>query len=809
MKKILLLISCLAFFGANAQVNVFTGGIDTTWNNPNNWSLVAVPSSTTQANIPTGKTVVLNVNTSISSIHLEGTAILIIQANLAIGQSQESNTGPLSTINWGSGILSGGGTLNILGLLNIIPGGKQIAGGTTTINLSGRMIQDTDWGIDIVDGTFKNMPEGIIEFQGPQRNIVGSGNGNHLFYNYGLIKKTGAGTSTIAAALQNTGTITVESGSIILNSAQTVLTNGTYNTFSGTSLIFNGTQTISGTISGTNSGQMHWSGTMNVPTAATLNLSGNGLFNWGNGRLKGGGVLTNSNLLSMTGDFFGNKYIEEGTTLNNSGTIRIATDWSLDITNGTVNNFASGVIDFNISQVQILGTGTGLHLINNSGLIQKTLGGGTAQILAQLNNTGNILVEAGNITLTNPLTTLNGGVYNTSAGCYIFNSAPVTCSGTLTGVLNGSFNWTSDINVPVAATFNFTGSGLNNWAAGSIKGGGTLTNLGILELSSGWVGNRFLSESTTINNVNTIKVTSDQTVVMNGGTINNLAGATFDIQSPGALKAGTGTNIINNNSLLKKSASTGTYTIGVTINNTGIIQADAGVLALGSLNNTTTGTVKGTAAIQPPTAANFTNNGIFAPGGEPGSLYIAGGYQSTASTRLQVQLFGLTPVTQYDFLSIYGNAVMAGSVVPELHFDPVIGTSFIVAQTPSTITSCTLAPTATTIYNGQQYTFSVSCQDDNKVVLTLTQKTLANDEFNLVKQIVLSPNPAKAYILITNNSNVVLNEALISDASGRIIQMVKLNSNDNRIDLSGYSAGLYFMKVNSAEGSVVKRFIVE
>lgn len=806
MKK-LLLIACFITSAIQAQTNVFTGAIDTNWNNPNNWSLVTLPSPTTEVHIPTGKTALLNVNTSVRSIHLEGTAVLIIQANLNISTLHESNTAPLSIISWGGGNIGGGGTLDILGLLDIIPGGKQIVGGST-VNLSGRMTQDTDWSIDIVDGTFKNMPEGVIEFQGPQRNILGSGSGNHLFYNYGIIKKTGTGTTTISAELHNTGTITVLGGSVRLTSPGTILNNGTYNTSFGTSLTFEGMQTISGTISGSNLGEIHWSGTMNVPTFAEFDLSGNGIFNWGNGHLTGGGILNNQGILMMTGAYYGNKYIEGGTTFNNNGTITIITDWGLDITDGTLNNNAAGIIDIQFP-FQISGTGTGSHILNNTGLIKKSGIVSNGTIAAQLYNTGTITVETGSIFLNNALTILNGGIYNTLAGCYIFNSNTVTCSGTLTGVLDGNFNWTSDINVPVAASFNFTGNGLNNWAAGTIKGGGTLTNLGTLELSGGWVGNRFISESTTINNVNTIKVTSDQTVVMNGGTINNLAGATFDIQNPGALSAGTGTNIINNNGLLKKSASTGTYAIGTTINNTGIIQADAGTLQLASLNNAG-GIVKGIAAISVPTASNFTNNGTFAPGGEPGTLTIIGNYQSNSNSKLNIQLYGMAAGTQYDTMLMQGNAVMAGTVVPELHFDPAVGSSFTVANTWTTITSCTLAGTATAIYNGQQYTFSVGCVDDNKVVLTLTQKTLANEEFiPLERQIVLAPNPAQHFIALKNNSNISLKEAFISDASGRIIQMVKLDSKDNIIDVSSYSAGLYFMKVNSAEGSVVKRFIVE
>lgn len=811
MKQLLLLISYFMVVSLQAQTITFTGAIDSNWNNANNWSLITLPGITHDVVIPNGKSVILNMNANIASIQLAGTANLTIQGNLSIASA--SSVSSQSTVTWTGGNLSGGGTLNNLGNMMILPaGGKQILGGTT-LNNSGTITEDTDWHIEIVDGVLNNLASGTIELKNSFSNIGGgTGTGSHVFNNAGLVKKTGVNTSIISAELHNTGTISVESGTVQLNNAQTVLTGGTYNVAASCNMIWFSTLTLSGNIGGNLAGDINWSGIVNVPVAANFNFSGNGTFNWGNGRLTGGGILTNSSILSMTGAYFGTKYIENGTTLVNAGTIRISTDWSLDITNGTLNNLASGVIDFQISPLQILGTGSGSHVINNAGLIKKTLGTGMATIFAELHNTGTISVEMGYIDIHNPLSTYNGGNYNVATDCYLFNYETVTCSGVLTGVVDGRINWVSDINVPVATTFNFSGNGMINWAAGAIKGGGTLTNLGILELSGGWVGNRFITESTTLLNANTIKVTSDQTVVMNGGTINNAVNATFDVQLSGVLAAGTGINTINNFGILKKSASTGTYNIGATVNNSGSIESSAGVLAFSVLNNTITGTVEGSGAIQVPTAANFTNNGIFAPGGEPGTLVLIGNYESTANTRLQVQLYGLTQGTQYDYMLIQSNAVLDGTIVPELYFDPAIGDSFTIASTWGTITSCSLASTATANYGGQTYTFSVGCLDDNKVILTLTSKVLANENFiALDQQMVLAPNPATNFITLRNDGSISWNDAVITDCSGRIIKTIKLNNTqrDQEIRIDGFAAGHYFMKINSDDNSIVKRFIVQ
>lgn len=807
MKQFLLFIFALTSLVLSAQTNTFTGAIDTSWNNPNNWSLLALPGGTNNVVIPSGTTAVLNTSANIQSIQLAGTAVLVMQGNLSIAAA--STISASSRLTWNGGNLDGGGTLNNLGTMQLLPaGGKQVLGGTT-INNSGIITEETDWAIELVDGTLNNMASGVIELKSSHSNINASGTGSHLLNNLGLIKMTGTGNVTINAELHNSGTIAVESGTLVFNNPQSVFTAGVYNTSVGTNLIWSSTQTLSGMLTGNNAGEMHWAGTMNVPVAATFNFTGNGLFNWGNGRLTGGGVLNNPGLLSLTGAYYGDKYIENGTTLNNTGTIQISTDWSLNITDGTLNNLASGVIDFNISQVQLTGTGTGSHILNNAGLIKKTIGLGGASILAELHNTGTISVESGNIFIGNSLSTLEGGTYNVASGSYLFNSQTVTCSGTLTGLVNGGINWTSDINVPVAATFDFSGNGIINWAAGAIKGGGTLTNLGVFEWSPGWVGNRFISESTTLLNLNTIKVTSDQTVVMNGGTINNAANALFDIYNPGALNTGTGSNTFNNFGTLKKSTSTGTYVMNVPLNNTGAIEINAGAIAFNALDNMLSGKVSGTAAIQLHSGGSFTNNGTFAPGGEPGTLTVVGSYVSTPSTRFKVQLYGLTQGSEYDSMLVQSNAVFSGIIEPELHFAPAINDSFIIATTWGTMTLVNMASTVTATFSGFTYTFSVNVIDNNKLVLKVTNATLASDSFESTQtQVVLWPNPANEVLFISNRSEATLHRVLLIDCSGRVVKDLPLaNIMEQKINID-VPSGSYLLKISTDEGELVKHLIV-
>src|SRR5690606_31129194 len=104
------------------------------------------------------------------------------------------------------------------------------------------------------------------------------------------------------------------------------------------------------------------------------------------------------------------------------------------------------------------------------------------------------------------------------------------------------------------------------------------------------------------------------------------------------------------------------------------------------LNNTVDGIIKGTATIDIPAAANFTNDGTFAPGGSPGTLTVLGDYKSSSTSVLDVELNGLTPDTEYDVLAITGNNVIFdGDVNVTMGFEGDLGNTFTIATTSSTI----------------------------------------------------------------------------------------------------------------------------
>ena len=110
MKQLLLLITCLGTLLTNAQTNTFNGGISNDWNEPLNWSLTSVPNALNDVIIPTGKTANIYSLAQVKSLQLEGTAILLLANNLSVQKTFSVTS--LSTFNWSSGALTGGGTVN-------------------------------------------------------------------------------------------------------------------------------------------------------------------------------------------------------------------------------------------------------------------------------------------------------------------------------------------------------------------------------------------------------------------------------------------------------------------------------------------------------------------------------------------------------------------------------------------------------------------------------------------------------------------------------------------------------------------------
>lgn len=714
-------------------------------------------------------------------------------------------------INWSNGIFSGPGSLGISSKLNLASGASKVMNSGLTLNNSSSMNILDGGSFYINDGVVNNLASGTIDMKSDGGGMTWSGGGNHLLNNAGtIIKTTTAGATQIEASLKNTGTVSANTGTLIFNDPNIVLTGGIYNVAATATLQWQNTITCAGTLTGTVNGNLNMSGTVMIPIAATFNFTGTPGVNWNSGNFSGPGSLTNNSTLNLTSG--SSKVMNGALTLNNTNLVNILDGGSLYLNTATLNNTATGIIDMKSDGGEITWSGSVIHLVNNAGLIKKTTTAGLTQIEASLKNTGSISVNSGTLVLNDPNTALTGGVYNVSAAAVLKWANTVSCSGILTGTLNGALNLSGTTLVAASATFNFTGTTGIQWENGTINGGGTLTNNSILNLTSG--SSKLINGLTTISNSGTMNMQDGGALYVNDGILHNAAGGVIDLRSDNGniTWSGTGSHIFNNFGLLKRSTTNGSVAVELTTVNSGTIDVQSGTLVFYSgvtFTNNVDGIVKGTGIIVPPTATNFINNGIFSPGGIPGTLTINGDFKSAPTSKLAVDVNGLVAGSGYDVLAIQGNANMGGSVPVTLGFAPNINDQFTIATTTGIITFG-MTPTTTAVYEGMNYTFDVVNVGNNKIVLKVVQKILATE--NLLandQKIVLAPNPANDVIVLRNDSGWNLTQASIFDLNGRIISTIDLKNRKKNyeIRLDGCASGVYIMKIISPEGTVVKRFI--
>ena len=292
------------------------------------------------------------------------------------------------------------------------------------------------------------------------------------------------------------------------------------------------------------------------------------------------------------------------------------------------------------------------YAITNYGTINvggtNTFSGGTA-------------VLAGNCTITNTPLIVNGGTV-------IFNSvgplAPASLSfssGTLAGsmpvTVAGPFNWTGGILGSAGSSLVVTANGGLTISGGVGKScyGGALVNNG----AGSWSGGTVTCYSTAL--------------------FSNTPSGTLDLTADGsAFSQPTGSSSLANAGTLRKSAGSGTSTIGPAILNNGLLQANIGTLSFtgpflqnggqtvlngGNLTFTLTAQLRGGALSGAGTVTgSVSNNATVSPGASPGLLSITGNYSEGANAHLQIELGGTTPGTGYDQLSVGGTAKLAGTV---------------------------------------------------------------------------------------------------------------------------------------------------
>ena len=124
------------------------------------------------------------------------------------------------------------------------------------------------------------------------------------------------------------------------------------------------------------------------------------------------------------------------------------------------------------------------------------------------------------------------------------------------------------------------------------------------------------------------------------------------------------------------------------------------------------------------------------------------------------------------------------------------------------------------VENDPSYFSSVGCAIDNPtefanvgpgfpnnhIILNLLgDENLSADEFSLA-EVSIFPNPASEFINLDISSNINIKNVELFDALGK---RSEVSIDDNKIDVSNKASGLYFLSIETNEGSLSKKVIIK
>jgi filamentous hemagglutinin family protein len=506
-----------------------------------------------------------------------------------------------------------------------------------------------------------------------------------------------------AATLTGLGNITIPTTGVFNWSGGTLATTGaatlTLNNVTNPSSLYQGTLTLNRAL--INNGVVSQQ-SVNGGFTTTLNIgaggsfSNNGTFNMGNAvasaftvDVSDTGTFTNSattGIINSAGTVINTIQATMGATtvgtIANNGAIDIAAGNTLKYlggqtaTNaGTFTTAAGGVLNLGASAGAPVGA-----TYNYSGTITNNgatnFAGGTHTL-----DTSSSISGAGDVSFSNGTTNVDGayvltGATNISGGTANFSGSASTVGGSLSaGALGGGGTLT-------------VSSGTFNWTGGAMAGGGTLAipTGSVLNMTG---GSMLFLDGYTINNAGTVNWSGATTVradTASPSAITNQYGGQFNASATGSIfNNGGGGPITFTNDLgaTFTRSGTGTSTIGVTFDNNGQVNVNAGTLTLtsfptnaGTLNVasaatfnqaagfTNTGTLSGTGTIAVGTGASgLVNQGNINPGGTgaTGTLAITGDVQLITGSNLNMELGG-TGAGQFDKLAVTGSITTAGAL---------------------------------------------------------------------------------------------------------------------------------------------------
>ncbi len=823
MKRFLLFtMFCASLLIVNAQTITWTGAGDgTNWSDSNNWDLLHVPTYSNDVIIPEGdiltggNILVINEHVYAKSINLQSNNTLDIYNNISF--KDESLFDYFSTINWYQGDINSGETGSDAQISTVVNRGYIVV--RSAAASLGYCVLVNEGGIEILSSgalhlltrsELKNQTYGIIDLHNasdilpmipiPGYYTIGEIN------NYGTIKRSPDGQSAdIMVPVNNYGTIEAILGDINF-------------------INFDLNNTVDGIIKGTKA----------IKLPKTADFINNGIIKPGSspGSLTFIGDFTSSDTSKLKVDLEGYNQGGDYDLLAIQGDAIF--DGVVDITmgfEGSINDefivaTTTGTItQCNLEPTAFAAYGGNIYEFNVACQNNK-------EVVLKLMNVepGPTVIWTGNgdgINWHDPynwdllaVPTIDNDVIVRGGSTVTINEHVQTKSlkvqGNIVLTLNDGISFSKPSFFGKNVTINWhLGAFANYWPNYGVP----LTNKGTINI------NRLIPSfnapqfyGPTFNNEGVVNLINGSLVLVES-VVNNQATGIIDIQSDDSGIGGgiDGNGTINNYGIVKKTIGTGDSRICSTIENLGSIEVLIGELYFCdnsgiSFNNSTEGSIKGIGAFNASQLAGFSNSGTFEPGSSPGTLtVIIDEFTTTSTSKLAVDLNGLKQGSEYDLLVVDGNPYfLNGSVNITLGFEPLIDDEFVVLTTTGYISQCNLTPVATAEYNGNLYEFSVACRNNNELVLTLTNITLGVESHELTaKNILLFPNPVSNVFNFRNNSNQELISATIIDVSGRVVKNIDLHEKkkDQLISMHNFATGLYLIKINSEDKSIVKKIV--
>ena len=94
---------------------------------------------------------------------------------------------------------------------------------------------------------------------------------------------------------------------------------------------------------------------------------------------------------------------------------------------------------------------------------------------------------------------------------------------------------------------------------------------------------------------------------------------------------------------------------------------------------------------------------------------------------------------------------------------------------------------------------------------TLTfSAVLANESFASLEDISVYPNPSNGIFNISKNSMITINKIRVFDSNAKLLKEInsEITDQNNSIDLTGLTTGMYFMELSNDSDQVVKKILI-